>query len=977
MSRLFFLLEYYYNNGILLLYLYHTNNMKLQHIFGVLISFALSISAAAEVRFSAFTQPAAEGLTTSLQVRKRLEGKTTVWKLALTATNNTDSTQVFKLVLAAEPGIKATRYLIPGVLYNGNEFVGSFILSDGRAFSSAMPNGWEKDGEPWIFAGDRSSIPACTISENKNRAFGLFASDSDLNSITGSSSLEKLDDGSFRHLIYWPTTEAPVSYTDKRKFTERYDTYITLEPGESYSVDAYACQGRPKWKNYGYTVVFPVAWKHLSHETKAQHTIAETIRLDRAFLDWTRRRNEEGSWFGAGHDEKMFTMGYMNISRSKEGYTLADYERDFTLNRWKNDDIELSKLLKPGEYLYGAGTTNIGFASQSFQRARVTLEYALEDGDAEGVNFGCEVFRSWIRVRQQESGFFRRGSRPVPGKTFTDASEVGWSIGELARTVMFLRAHEEELNALGCNAKDYADEFEESASRVVSALLAALPGDGGLGSQWDFSTGELTNSAGDCGGYVLMGLVRYWNLTRNPEVKKAIDNAFKYYYGRDIDRYECNGGAMDCSSVDREGIQPFFSAAVEMWKMTGSRTYLQYARKAGWYFLSWVYLQNPTYGPDLDLSIYNWRPAGATIVGTEHAALDDYGNLLISELFTLSKIDRNAMWKEVAALMWRNGTQGFADENRDIWHALERPVGSKNEAWFQTRWSKYRTGENKRGSLNDHLMTWGGTYRLASLQELSAEDRNWLESVSCPGTQVSLSNSHGTALIDYRGANMRSWKPAGKTEVLGNLGIPIYWPWAIYEGHPGCNIHGLTPYFDWKLVSQTEDKVVLALDDNESTRRVWPHKFHAEMEYRLGETLTAVFRATNTDDHAYSCTELLHPFFRVSHPSNCTIEGLSGSKYFWKYEKEKGSDRVWNGAFPLKNISGGKPGIVFESGEGAYTLVDGDHRVTADFKGGIKFIAYVAPEGAVAMETGTVYRDRAYTLNPGETHTVSVTLSVE
>ena len=79
----------------------------------------------------------------------------------------------------------------------------------------------------------------------------------------------------------------------------------------------------------------------------------------------------------------------------------------------------------------------------------------------------------------------------------------------------------------------------------------------------------------------------------------------------------------------------------------------------------------------------------------------------------------------------------------------------------------------------------------------------------------------------------------------------------------------------------------------------------------------------------------------------------------------------------MKSISGGKPGIVFETGDGSYTLVDGKRRVTADFKGGIKFVAYVAPEGAVAMETGTIYRDRSYTLLPGETHTVSVTLSVE
>ena len=273
-------------------------------------------------------------------------------------------------------------------------------------------------------------------------------------------------------------------------------------------------------------------------------------------------------------------------------------------------------------------------------------------------------------------------------------------------------------------------------------------------------------------------------------------------------------------------------------------------------------------------------------------------------------------------------------------------------------------------------MTWGGTYRLASLQELSADELAWLESVSQPATDVALSNACGSARVDLRGANMRSWKPAGQSEVLGNLGIPVYWPWAIYEGRPGCDIHGITPYFDWSVAEITDDRVVLTLDDSEATRRVWPHKFHAQMEYRLGQDLTATFTVTNTDDQPYTCTELLHPFFRVSHPSNCSIEGLSGSKYFWKFEADKGGDRVWSGAFPVKNISGGKPGIVFETGDGDYTLVDGKRRVTASFKGGIKFVAYVAPEGAVAMETGTIYRDRAYTLAPGERHSVSVILSV-
>jgi len=253
---------------------------------------------------------------------------------------------------------------------------------------------------------------------------------------------------------------------------------------------------------------------------------------------------------------------------------------------------------------------------------------------------------------------------------------------------------------------------------------------------------------------------------------------------------------------------------------------------------------------------------------------------------------------------------------------------------------------------------------------------------SCVATQpvetvVTLSNRFGRARVELRGANLCSWCPAGAREVLGRLGVPIYWPWAIYEGAPGCDIHGLTPYFDWTVRERSADRVVLELNDDEATRRVWPHRFHVEMEYRLGETLEAEFRATNTDEVPYACTELLHPYFDVTHPTNCIIQGVSGATYFWKAEADKGADRVWRGDFPVKRIAGGKPGIVFERGAGSFTLVDLDRRITAAFEGGIKFVTYVAPDGGVSMETGTIYRDRAYTLEPGATHRVRVRISLE
>ena len=207
----------------------------------------LAGTAAGEVVFSSRTIPETTGLTATVSAQR--DGD--VWQIVVTAKNAAATNVTFQLALAAEPGFTATRYLIPGVNYNGNEFVQAIAGDQHNPDRAAawgapdIPTGWEKGGEPWIFSYDRSGIPSCTISENKEMVFALFASVDDTASHVSSCSMEKKPDGSFRHLIYWPVTEAPVSYTDKRKFSPRYDTYLTLKPGETFTAKAYACTGRP------------------------------------------------------------------------------------------------------------------------------------------------------------------------------------------------------------------------------------------------------------------------------------------------------------------------------------------------------------------------------------------------------------------------------------------------------------------------------------------------------------------------------------------------------------------------------------------------------------------------------------------------------------------------------------------------------------------------------------------------------------
>ncbi|MBR1588248.1 MAG: hypothetical protein IJ658_07975, partial [Kiritimatiellae bacterium] len=253
----------------------------------------LACATRADVDFTAWTIPAADGLSASVEVARAGNE----WTLAVAARNGAATNVTFKLVLEAAPGFAATRYMVPGVLYNGNQFVKAMQGNDKRLASLDIPTGWEKDGEPWTFSYDRCSIPSCTVSENTNQVFALFASTADASSHVSSCSLVRNADGSFRHRIIWPVTEAPVSYSNKRTFTARRDTYLTLRPGETFAARAFACAAKPPWTDYGFAAVFPVAWRLLKPDVPSQLPLSEVLRLDKAFQDWSRRRDENGSWY--------------------------------------------------------------------------------------------------------------------------------------------------------------------------------------------------------------------------------------------------------------------------------------------------------------------------------------------------------------------------------------------------------------------------------------------------------------------------------------------------------------------------------------------------------------------------------------------------------------------------------------------------------------------------------------------------------
>ena len=102
----------------------------------------------------------------------------------------------FKDILRIEDGFSADHYVIPCIIYNGNEHG-----------SSNTPKELTVDGEPWVFSYDRTGIPSCTVTENENVGCALFADSADERSLTSSSSLFKKGNGSYEHRIIRPVIQ--------------------------------------------------------------------------------------------------------------------------------------------------------------------------------------------------------------------------------------------------------------------------------------------------------------------------------------------------------------------------------------------------------------------------------------------------------------------------------------------------------------------------------------------------------------------------------------------------------------------------------------------------------------------------------------------------------------------------------------------------------------------------------------------------
>ena len=157
-------------------------------------------------------------------------------------------------------------------------------------------------------------------------------------------------------------------------------------------------------------------------------------------------------------------------------------------------------------------------------------------------------------------------------------------------------------------------------------------------------------------------------------------------------------------------------------------------------------------------------------------------------------------------------------------------------------------------------------------------------------------NKLGRAVICLQGAQLVSFHPAGKPEMLWvspqcvlqagkpiRGGIPLCLPW-FGPSADGKLQHGFGRIMEWTLAA-VEDctdgstRIVLELAGDASVSALWPHAFRFRLEAVVGTSLKLALSAANLSATVAPFAFAFHTYFAVPNIADVRVAGLENTTY--------------------------------------------------------------------------------------------------
>ena len=269
-------------------------------------------------------------------------------------------------------------------------------------------------------------------------------------------------------------------------------------------------------------------------------------------------------------------------------------------------------------------------------------------------------------------------------------------------------------------------------------------------------------------------------------------------------------------------------------------------------------------------------------------------------------------------------------------------------------------------------------------------------------SKIVISNTVAEAEIFLHGAHLTHYQLHGETAIIFDekkssitppksvhAGIPICWPW--FGPHPTDNSkpqHGFARDSVWELKSaralkDDETEVVLVLIDDNTTLTLFPHHFRLELTFHIGKKLSISLHTINTGENAFTITQALHTYFAISDIDTVQIEGVEQTPFI-DYTDER-SEKVETEPLQIRE----ETNRVYIPTTATCSIIDNQFKRTIIIeKSGSHSTTIWNPwensaihdlpddkyRKFVCIETTNALEDRR-TLQPGESHTISQTIS--
>jgi hypothetical protein len=259
--------------------------------------------------------------------------------------------------------------------------------------------------------------------------------------------------------------------------------------------------------------------------------------------------------------------------------------------------------------------------------------------------------------------------------------------------------------------------FCELAFGICDFALRAQAPSGQFGKAWQ-NSGECVDRDGTVGAWLVLPLLKAWEINHEPRFLASAKRGYEFYMSEFLRNGFSSAGALDTTCVDKESAMPLLRASLLLYRVTHDSGYLCQAEEVSYYLSSWLWHYSTPFPESSELRRQGWDTFGCSSVSAQHHHLDPYALYWVNDWLQLAELTGHAAWKEKALAIWRNSTLMVSDGTLKVF-GKSRPVGSQNEAFFDTYWG------DGFAQPNNWLVAWPAAFQLETLRHL--EDWNVLK----------------------------------------------------------------------------------------------------------------------------------------------------------------------------------------------------------------------------------------------------------